>query len=188
MTLKDFFTKLLNCGQEIEIYYNQDNRDDVFGFKINNIDSNYIDSNDFVYEINEEIQVAFTGTKSTLIERGEGNSSYFINKNKCIKRANYFDWVTGYDRIWIDENQTHFEFGKIEFPFQTLIINKSNNYLELEEESNLKKLIPNKLFESFLSYYRKLLKPFQEIEIELQFDIFNDGITISQIKSISGFY
>lgn len=188
MTLKEFFTKLKNCGQDIEIYYNQDNRDDIFGFKINNIDSNNIDSTEFISAINEEIRVALIRDESTLIDNGEGNTSYYLNKINCIKRANYFDWVTGYDQIWIEENQSSFEFGKIEFPFQFLRIIKFNGYTKLEEELKLKKLIPNKLFEDFISFYSELLNPFQEIEIDLQFEIIDNSNTISYITSISGFY
>ena len=188
MTVKEFFTELNNSGQDIEIYYNQDNRDDIFGFKINNIDSNNIDSNEFISAINEEIRVALIGHGSTLIDKGEGNTSYFLNKIKCIKRANYFDWVSGYDQYWIEENQSSFEFGKIEFPFQSLRIIKCNDYTKLEEELKLKKLIPNKLFEDFISFYSELLNPFQEIEIEIQFEIIDNSNTISYINSISGFY
>ena len=39
MKLKDFFLALATHHQNVEIYFNQENRDGVFGFKINNIDS-----------------------------------------------------------------------------------------------------------------------------------------------------
>ena len=56
---------------------------------------------------------------------------------------------------------------------------------ETVKNSNYSKIF---FFEDFISFYSELLNPFQEIEIEIQFEIIDNSNTISYINSISGFY
>lgn len=185
MKLKEFFLSLAKHNQEVEIYYRIEYDGPSIGFKINQIDSNEFWDN-IICHINDEIVTYIDD--SGLID-GEGNTSYFIKHDEtCVKNAEYFDWLFETDKDWIKENDTMFVFGEIEFPFYSILITKDLNDFKIDEDIELKKLIPVKMFENFTSFYQKLLYQFQEMEIELQFDLDNQNKTISYINRMSGSY
>jgi hypothetical protein len=126
---------------------------------------------------------------SDLIEYGEGDTSYFLKPDlTCIKKAKYFDWVTESEQFWIEENETDFVFGKVKFPFESILITKDLNNFKIDEEINLKRIISKETYESFKSFYENLLNEFQEMEIELQFDIDDENNTKCYINQMDGAY
>lgn len=188
MRLKEFFLALAKYNQEIEIYYRIEYDGPAIGFKINNIDSNESAIyNNTIHTIHDEI-IKFIDA-SGLISAGEGNTSYFIKPDKtCLKNAEYFDWLFETENDWIKENDTVFVFGEIELPINSISINKNLNDFKIKEGIELNKLVPEKLYENFTGFYKKLLNQFQEMEIELQFDVDNENNTISYINRMKGSY
>ena len=86
MKLKEFFLSLAAHKQTVEIYFNEENRDPAFGFKINKIDSEVFleDNNTLWSNIESEINNGFLS--SDLIDEEEGDTSYFIQPDlTCVK-------------------------------------------------------------------------------------------------------
>jgi hypothetical protein len=192
MKLKDFFIALAKYDQEVEIYFNQENGDAIFGFKINQIDVNELnDLNNYesiLDSILNEINNGFI-ENSDLIEKGEGDTTYKVHSDfSCIKKAKYFDWVTESEQFWIEDNETDFVFEKVIFPFDSISIYKDLNNFKIDEEINLNRIISKETYESFKSFYENLLNEFQEMEIELQFDIDDDNNTKCYINQMDGAY
>jgi hypothetical protein len=170
MKLKDFFLALITHHQNIEIYVKRENRDPVFGFKINNIDSDglYEINADLQYLVEQEIRDAFIESNSPLIDNDEGDTSYFLNSDlSCIKRAKYFDWGTESEQFWIDEHETDFNFENTNLPFHSIMITKELDSFVIYEEKTLKKILTRQQYEEFNSFYKELLNEFQEMQIEL---------------------
>lgn len=193
MKLKELFLLLVSRNQKVEIYYSQENRDDEFGFKINNLDSRILwkkggEMFDAILEkIENEICNAFLS--SELIEKGEGATSYFLKSDgSCIKQAKYFDWVSETDQIWIKENETEFVFGNVDLPIHQIIIRKDSNSFIVYEEKELQKFLPEDLYNRFIKFYQELLNPFQEVEVILQIDYNEKNNQIIRILNIQGSY
>ncbi|MDA9182751.1 hypothetical protein N9O51_06120 [Saprospiraceae bacterium] len=188
MNLKEFFLSLAAHSQIVEIYFNEENRQGVFGFKINNIDSELVlEDNSILWsKIESEICNAFLS--SDLIDDCEGDTSYFIQSDlSCIKTAKYFSWVSESDQFWIDRHETSFYFENIDFPFYRILINKELDSFKIDEAKTLKKILTNQKYEEFYSFYEGLLGEFQEMEIELQLE--QDGKEVyCYINSMYGSY
>jgi len=189
MKLKEFFQTLVAHNQTVEIYFKENSREGIFGFKINDLDSNVlyekrISGCDTNYSIMAEINDAFLDAE--LIDSGEGDTSYLLKPDlSCIKTADYFS--PGYDQFWIEDNESEFDFGKIELPIGEILIQKDSDKFEIFEEKELKKYISPELFKEFTSFYKLLLKEFQEMEIELEV-YKSDDTYISCINSMNGTY
>jgi hypothetical protein len=127
MKINDFFKRLARFDQDVEIYFKQGEHDGLFGFKINKIDGIDIynlNSEDTIFKILDEINTAFV-CNSDLIENGEGDTSYFLKPDySCTKKAEYFDVKTETAEFWIEKNETNFVFGKVKFPFHSILITK----------------------------------------------------------------
>lgn len=187
MKLKKFFQSLVAYGQNVEIYFKETPREALFGFKINDIDSSALDElgKDTVFYIIEEINDAFLD--SDLIDSGQGSTSYFLKPNSsCVKKANYFS--PDFDQFWIENNDTKFNFGNNILPLDSIYIEKNLTKFIIDQEKTLKNILTKELFEKFVSYYKKLLDEFQEMEIELELEHCNDNGTTCQIISMNGCY
>lgn len=135
MRLKELFLGLSKNKQVVEIYCNEDNRDSIFGFKINHIDSVELELDEVIVDIIDEIYRAFI-ENTNLIENMEGTTSLLVQCNgKILKKANYFDWKSGTDVLWIEENNSNYLIGKVELPFSFGVIIKDNDMLTFSEES-----------------------------------------------------
>lgn len=191
MKINDFFKRIAKFGQDVEIYFKQGERDGLFGFKINKIDGSDIynlSSEDIIFKILDEINTAFV-CNSDLIENGEGETSYFLKPDyTCTKKAEYFDSITETSEFWIEKNETNFDFGKVKFPFYSILITKELDIIKIDDNNKLKKLISKETYNSFINFYENLLNQFQEMEIELQFDVDDENNTITYINSMYGVY
>lgn len=170
MKLKEFFLSLAFHSQIVEIYFNEQDREAVFGFKINNIDSQVLfeDNSALWFKIENEINNALS---PDLIDKGEGDTSYFIQSDlSCIKNAFYFSWANETERFWIESHETEFYFENIDFPFSSILITQELDSFEIDQAKTLKKILTNQQYEEFYSFYEDLLIEFQEIQIELEFD------------------
>ena len=171
MNLKDFFLSLASHNQIVEVYFNEENREGMFGFKINNIDSEVLfeGNSNLLSRIENEINSAFLS--SDLIGEGEGDTSYFIQPDlSCIKTAKYFSWVSETEQFWIESRETEFYFKNIDFPFYSIVITKELDSFKIDEEKTLKNKLTTLQYKEFYSFYKGLLSEFQEMEIELQLD------------------
>lgn len=189
MTLKEFFLSLASLNQIVEVYFNEENRDAVFGFKINNIDSDVLleDNSTLGSKFESEINNAFL--LSDLIDEGEGDTSYFIQSDlSCIKTAKYFSWVNETEQFWIENHETEFYFENIDFPFHSIFITKELDSFKIDKEKMLKIILTNQQYEEFYSFYEGLLSEFQEMEIELKLDKHNEKEVYCSIKSMYGSY
>jgi len=141
MNLKEFFLSLAAQNQIVEVYFNEENRDPVFGFKINNIDSEVlIEDNDNLWsKIENVINDAFLS--SDLIDKDEGDTSYFIQSDlSCIKTAKYFSWVSETEQFWIESHDTEFYFENVDFSeLDIILITKEYDSFKIREEIELKK-------------------------------------------------
>ena len=192
MELKEFFLSLVRHSQKVEIYYNNENRDDIFGFKINGIDSYEIwemdDKLNFYSLIEEEIRWAFIDN-SGLVNNGEGDTSYFLQPNfTYVKSAKYFDWDTETEQFWIEENETEFDFENINLPFDRIFITKELDSVKIDEEKTLKNILSKELYKKFVSFYKELLGEFQEMEIQLELELNEENNLISSILQMDGSY
>lgn len=189
MNLKEFFLSLAAHSQIVEIYFNEENREAMFGFKINNIDSEVlIEDNSILWsKIESEINNAFLS--SDLIDEGEGDTSYFIQSDlSCIKTAKYFSWVSETEQFWIESHETSFYFENIDFPFYSILITKELDAFKIDEAKTLKKILTNQKYEEFYSFYESLLGEFQEMQIELQLDKQDGKEVYCSINSMYGSY
>lgn len=189
MKLKDLFLSLAFNKQQVEIYFNQEDLTPIFGFRINDKDSNAIigDHSDLIGQIETEINSGFLG--SSLVDNFEGDTSYFIMADGfCVKKAKYFSWVEESEQFWIESHETNFEIGKVNLPFDSILISKSLDSFVFSEERKLKAVLGSVRFQDFFSFYFDLLQEFQEMEIELQFDKQDDGSLFSYILSMDGSY
>jgi hypothetical protein len=189
MKLKDFFLAIAAHHQNVEIYFNQENRDGVFGFKINNIDSEVLfeDNINLWRKIDSQINNAFLS--SDLIDEGEGDTSYFLHSDlSCTKKAKYFDWVTESEQFWINEHETDFNFENTNLPFHTIMITKELDSFKIDEEKTLKKTLKRQQYEEFHSFYKELLNEFQELEIELAVEGDDENGINCSILSMYGSY
>ena len=189
MNLKEFFLSLAAHGQIVEVYFNEENREAVFGFKINNIDSEVLleDNSALWSKIESEINNAFLS--SDLIDEGEGDTSYFIQSDlSCIKTAKYFSWVSETEQFWLESHETEFYFENIDFPFYSILITKELDSFKIDEAKTLKKTLTNQQYEEFYSFYECLLGEFQEMEIELQLDKQDGKEVYCSIQSMYGSY
>ena len=187
MNLKEFFLSLAANSQIVEVYFNEENREAVFGFKINNIDSEVLlEDNSILWsKIESEINNAFLS--SDLIDEGEGDTSYFIQSDlSCIKTAKYFSWVSETEQFWIESHETEFYFENIDFPFYSILITKELDSFKIDEAKTLKKILTNQKYEEFYSFYEGLLGEFQEMEIELQLDKQDGKEVYCSIQSMYG--
>ena len=187
MNLKEFFLSLAAHSQIVEVYFNEENREAVFGFKINNIDSEVLlEDNSILWsKIESEINNAFLS--SDLIDEGEGDTSYFIQSDlSCIKTAKYFSWVSETEQFWIESHETEFYFENIDFPFYSILITKELDSFKIDEAKTLKKILTNQKYEEFYSFYEGLLGEFQEMEIELQLDKQDGKEVYCSIQSMYG--
>ena len=187
MKLKEFFLSLVKHDQHVEIYFNQEERDAVFGFKINDIDSETLSEDNYsLYKIMEsEINNAFLA--SDLTDKGEGDTSYILKSDfSCIKNAEYF--FDGFEQSWIESNETEYYFENIDFPFHSIMITKELDSYKIDEEKTLKKMLSKQKYEEFHSFYKELLSEFQEMEIELQFYLNNEKKIKSYIIYMRGSY
>ena len=73
MKLKELFLSLSKNKQIVEIYCNEDNRESIFGFKINHIDSEELEFDEVIDAIIDEINRAFI-ENTNLIENMEGTT------------------------------------------------------------------------------------------------------------------
>ncbi|MFD1292408.1 hypothetical protein ACFQ5N_01055 [Lutibacter holmesii] len=175
-------------NQNVEIYFKENIREAIFGYKINDLDSNAsydrFSDCDANYSIMDEINNVFLD--SDLIDRGEGDTSYLLTPDSsCIKTADYF--YPDSDQFWIENNESEFDFGKIELPINKILIQKDYCKFMIYEEKELKKHISPELFKDFSTFYKLLLEEFQEMEIELE--VFKrDDTYISCINSMNGTY
>ena len=189
MNLKEFFLSLAAHSQIVEIYFNEENREAMFGFKINNIDSEVlIEDNSILWsKIESEINNAFLS--SDLIDEGEGDTSYFIQSDlSCIKTAKYFSWVSETEQFWIASHESSFYFENIDFPFYSILITKELDAFKIDEAKTLKKILTNQKYEEFYSFYESLLGEFQEMQIELQLDKQDGKEVYCSINSMYGSY
>jgi hypothetical protein len=189
MKLKDLFLSLAFNEQKVEIYFNQEDIEPVFGFRINDKDSNAIigDCSELISQIEAEINSGFLG--STLVDNFEGDTSYFVMADgTCAKQAKYFSWVDESEQFWIESHETNFEFGKVNLPFDSILISKNLDSLVFSEERKLNAVLGSDRFQDFFTFYFDLLQEFQEMEIELQFDKQDDGSLFSYILSMDGSY
>ena len=187
MNLKEFFLSLAAHSQIVEVYFNEENREAVFGFKINNVDSEVLlEDNSILWsKIESEINNAFLS--SDLIDEGEGDTSYFIQSDlSCIKTAKYFSWVSETEQFWIESHETEFYFENIDFPFYSILITKELDSFKIDEAKTLKKILTNQKYEEFYSFYEGLLGEFQEMEIELQLDKQDGKEVYCSIQSMYG--
>jgi hypothetical protein len=189
MKLKEFFLSLATHNQAVEIYFNEENRDPVFGFKINNIDSEVLlAENDGLWtKIESEINNAFLSTN--LIDDGEGDSTYFILSDlSCIKTAKYFSWANETELFWIESHETEFYIENLDFPFNGVLINKELDSFKIDEEKTLKKMLAYDQYNQFTHFYKELLSEFQEMQIELQLEVFSETLILCSIIHMDGFY
>jgi hypothetical protein len=189
MTLKDLFLSLAFNKQKVEIYFFQEDLTPIFAFRINDKDSSIIEGDklDLICKIEAEINNGFLG--SSLVENFEGDTSYFLLADGfCVKTAKYFSWVGESEQFWIENHETNFKFGKVNLPFDSILISKSLDSFVLSEERKLKAILGSDRFQDFFSFYFDLLQEFQEMEIELQFDKQDDGNLFSYILSMDGSY
>lgn len=176
-------------GQTVEVYFTEENRDGVFGFKINQIDSEEL------FEFNEplfflvldEIKNGFID--STLILNAEGDTSYSLQADSCVKTAKYFSWVNETEQFWIEDNLTEYYFEDVVLPTDLgITITKDSSSFKISEEKKLKALLTKQQYEEFASFYEDLLSEFQEMQIELQLDNYDDAGTECSIQSMYGTY
>lgn len=187
MKLKEFFLSLVKHDQHVEIYFNQEYLNAVFGFKINHIDSEtLLEDNYTLYEIMEsEINNAFLA--SDLTDKGEGDTSYILQSNfSCIKNAEYF--FDGFEQSWIESNETEYYFENIDFPFDSIMITKELHSFKIDEEKTLKKILSTQKYEEFHSFYKELLSEFQEMQIVLEVEEIDENEIICTISSMNGSY
>lgn len=188
MKLKELFLSLSKNKQIVEIYCNEDNRDSIFGFKINHIDSVELEFDEVIDAIIDEINSAFI-ENTNLIENMEGTTSLLVQSDgKILKKAKYFDWKSGTDVLWIEENNSIFLIGKVELPFSFGVITKDNDMLTFSEESAFLQHLSYEKYNLFLGFYKDLLLSFQNIELELGFDLNAEGQTNCSINQIYGYY
>jgi hypothetical protein len=179
MKLKEFFLSLAAHKQTVEIYFNEENIDPVFGFKINNIDDEVLleDNNTLWDKIEGEINNAFLS--SDLIDEGEGDTSYFIQPDlSCVKTAKYFSWISETEQFWIESHETEFYIENIDFPFPSVLITKELDSFRITKQQ----------YEDFYAYYKGLLREFQEMEIKLQLDEYDKKGIKCSIQSMDGSY
>jgi hypothetical protein len=190
MKLKNFFLSLTAHGQTVEVYFTEENRDGTFGFKINQIDSEEVlELNEgLFFLIQDEIRKGFID--SSLILNGEGDTSYLLQSDSsCIKTAKYFSWVHETEQFWIQENLTEYYLEDIVLPLDLdITITKAPSSFKISEQKKLKALLTKQQYEEFASFYKELLSEFQEMEIELQLDDYDDTGTEFSILSMSGSY
>lgn len=189
MKLKEFFFSLVKHDQHVEIYFNQEDRDGVFGFKINDVDSETLSEDNYtLYEmIESEINNAFLA--SNLIDQGEGDTSYILQSDfSCIKNAKYFSWVEETEQFWIESNETEYYFENIDFPFDNIMITKELDSFKIDEEKTLKKILSKQTYEEFYSFYKELLSEFQEMQIVLEVEEIDENEIICTISSMNGSY
>lgn len=189
MKLKKFFLSLAVHNQNVEIYFNENERDPSVGFKINAIDFEVLQELDWnLYSLFESsINEAFIN--STLIDAGEGSTSYFLQPDlSCVKTAQIFSSLHETDQYWIDQNETEYCFENIELPFDTIFISKDLDSFKVFEESELKDILSNQQYNEFESFYKELLSDFQEIEIELEIYYDEDFGSNCDISSVGGSY
>ena len=189
MNRKEFFLSLGFHNQIVEVYFNEENREAVFGFKINNIDSEVLfeDSHILWEKIESEISNAFLS--SELIDKGEGDTSYFIQSDSsCIKNAKYFSWVSGTEQFWIESHETEFYFENIDIPLFSIVITKELDSFKIREEITLKKTLTGEQYDEFYSFYKNLLDEFEEMEVMLQIDEHVEEVDHCFIISMYGSY
>jgi hypothetical protein len=189
MKLEEFFLSLAAHKQTVEIYFNEENRDPAFGFKINNIDSEVLleDNNTLWSNIESEINNGFLS--SDLIDEDEGGSSYFIQPDlTCVKTAKYFSWVSETEQFWIESNETEFYIENVDFPFDRVLITKELDSFSIDEDEALKTILTKQQYDEFYIHYKGLLSEFQEMEIELQIDEHDRKGIVCSILSMYGSY
>lgn len=189
MKLKELFLSVAAHNQTVEIYFNQKNRDPVFGFKINDIDSEVLlENNDTLWSLIEsEINGAFLA--SDLIDEGEGDTSYFLQPDlSCVKSAEYFSSVEETEQFWIQSNETGFHFENIDFPIYSILITKKLDSFKIDEEKKLKKILKKEQYEEFASFYKEILNEFQEMQIELEVEEGDENGVNCSILSMYGSY
>jgi len=183
MRLKEFFLSLSRNGHNVEIYYNEEGH---FGFKINDIDSEYL-SDEKVINIREEIDNIFLDDSN--IHDLEGSTTYLLqNDGTDTKTASYFDHQSMFDKIWIEENYNKFNFGKTHLPIDYIVIEKKLNSFIIDNASELKQFLSSELYEKFYLFYEKLLNQFKEISVELEVCVDNKNNVVSNITTIEGSY
>ena len=189
MNLKCFFLSLASHKQEVEIYFNEENRDSDFGFKINGIDSkDFYLKNKLFEQIESEIRDAFLG--SELIDDGEGDTSYFIQPDlTCIKKAKYFSCVSETEKFCIENNETIFYFKNTDIlKLCNITITKGIDSFNVDNEKEIKKFLKKHEYQEFYKFYDELLNEFQEMEIYLQLDEHDENTTDCSIISMYGSY
>lgn len=175
--------------QNVEIYFNEEDRSGIFGFKINNIDSEELlnDNIKLWGMIEPEINNAFL--LSGLVEKGEGDTTYTLLPDlTCLKTAKYFSWVDETEQFWIENNLPEFYFKDIIFPTNGILISKNtdSNSISISEKGNLKKTLTKEQFKVLNNYLEALTKDFENIELRLMYDEDNDEAW--SISEVDGFY
>lgn len=189
MKLKELFSSLALNNHNVEIYYTEQHLEATIGFKINGIDFNsfYELDSDLWLDIVDEITNGFIDS-FLLSKTIEGNISYFIQPDlSCIKNGKYFSSAEDGHRIWIEDNETEFYLKNIELPFDSILISKELDSFVIDEEKTLKKVLTEQQYEELVSFYKKLLSEFQEMEIELQLENYDMSVHCS-ILSMDGAY
>lgn len=119
----------------------------------------------------------------------EGTTTLLVQSDgKILMKAKYFDWKSGTDVLWIEENNSIFLIDEVELPFNYGVITKNNDMLTFSEESLFLQHLSNEKYNLFLDFYKELLLSFQNIELELGFDLNVKGQTTCSIKQIDGYY
>lgn len=192
MKLKNFLLDLASNNQQVEIYFTQKYGDPTFGFRINNIDSSgFAEVKNLAIDhtlIIDEIKNCFF-SNSTLIDENEGETTYLLLPNGgCIKSAEYFDSISDSAQIWIENNETEFNLGTIAFTFDQILITKDFNTFIINEEKEIKQVLPTELFENFVSFYKELLSQFQKMQTLLQIDYDEQNHATCKILNMKGSY
>ena len=192
MRLKEFFNVLAKKGHKVEIYFTQENLDPEYGFRIDGIDSCSCDPEDealanLVDSIGEDIMNQFLN--ADLIDRFEGDTSYLLlTDGRAVRSADYFDWTTAGDRIWLENHQHKFIFDTEIVGIDELLLQKDRDGLQVYKSEQLEALISNDRVKAFLEFYSNVLDEFQMIEADLVLSQNDSGQTESEIVKLTGSY
>jgi hypothetical protein len=192
MRLKEFFSALANNGHKVEIYYTQENLDPEFGFIIYGIDSRFCDSEDealanLVDSVCEDIMNQFLN--ADLHERFEGATSYLLlSEGRALRSAEYFDWTSAGDQIWLANHEHKFIFDTEIVGIDELLLQKDRDGLQVYKSDQLEAQISNDLFKAFLEFYSNVLVEFQMIDADLVLSQNDSGQTESEIVKLTGSY
>ena len=192
MRLKAFFDELTQKGHKVEIYFTQENLDPEFGFRIDGIDSRSCDPEDedlanLVDSVCDDIMNQFLN--ADLLDRFEGDTSYLLlTDGRALRSADYFDWTSSGDRIWLENHQHKFIFDTEIVGMDELLLQKDRDGLQVYKSEQLEAQISNDLFKAFLEFYSNVLDEFQMIEADLILGQNESGQTESEIVKLNGSY